>query len=407
MAFTGRLGSGDSAFGSLVFGEEGDPLSQSVTSTLAFLSEANANSAAASGESILVFAQDASALTDHGRSVTSTLAFVSEGSFLNIPVESVIAFVSDAVAQNEPRRSVESILVFAQDLNSSIKSESVQSVIAFDHDTDVHGPVSESVQSIILFAQAVVGGADYQKSADNFIVFAQVAGRAIEADAESIIIFVDAAERKNIAISTLALVSSAIGGKGADVVSDLGLTSTANRLLVAPRSVSSPISFLSSATYTLDRTCVEQNYTPFVGTSNPNYTPPTTTPPTLGSATLTLTYPYTSPTSTLVLRNPEFRNQDTLSFNRINRETRGGTLIVFADPNWPKSQVLSMQVDFLKQSQVDDLLQFFLDSLGKEVGLLDHENRQWRGIILTPDAEVTHAGRENRSVQFQFDGALV
>jgi hypothetical protein len=68
---------------------------------------------------------------------------------------------------------------------------------------------------------------------------------------------------------------------------------------------------------------------------------------------------------------------------------------------------LSLEVQHLKQTQVDDLLDFFLDSLGQEVGLLDHENRQWRGIILTPDAEVTYVGRENRSVQFDFEGELV
>jgi hypothetical protein len=108
-----------------------------------------------------------------------------------------------------------------------------------------------------------------------------------------------------------------------------------------------------------------------------------------------------------VLRNPELANKETLSFDRINRETRGGTLEVYSDPDWPKAKTLSLEVQHLKQSQVDDLLQFFLDSLGQEIGLLDHENRQWRGFILTPDAEVTHVGRENRSVQFDFEGELV
>ena len=56
---------------------------------------------------------------------------------------------------------------------------------------------------------------------------------------------------------------------------------------------------------------------------------------------LTLTFPYVSPTNTLVLRNPEFANKDSLNFNRINRTTRGGALVVFADSDWPKTQTLA------------------------------------------------------------------
>lgn len=409
MSFTGRFGSANSRFGNIEFGADSveNPLEQSVTSTLAFLSEAEANSLSFPLDSTITFAQSASAVIDHSQSVTSTLAFTSTAAFTTIPVASTLALVSSATVVFQPHRSVTDTLAFTQDVNSNIKGATASSTLAFTQDTEVHGPVNESAVSVINFTQEVIGGADYQKSATNTIGFVHVAGRAIEATTDNTIVFTQTAERKNIALSTIVFVSSVSGGKGADPETDLGLTSTAARVLVAPRSASSAIPFLQSATYILERSCTEQNYTPFVGSPNPDFTPPTTTAPTLGHATLTLTYPYTSPTTTLVLRNPEFRNQDTLSFNRINRETRGGTLIVFADPNWPKSQVLKLQVDFLKQSQVDDLLEFFLDSLGKEVGLLDHENRQWRGIILTPDAEITHVGRENRSVQFEFDGALV
>ena len=49
-------------------------------------------------------------------------------------------------------------------------------------------------------------------------------------------------------------------------------------------------------------------------------------------------YPVVSPTVSVTLRSPELGNKDRLQFNRISRETRGGTLIVFADPMWPKVQ---------------------------------------------------------------------
>ena len=147
----------------------------------------------------------------------------------------------------------------------------------------------------------------------------------------------------------------------------------------------------------------------FIGQADdPDFEPPPATPPTLGTATLTLTWPYVTPTSTLVLRNPEFGNSESLAFTRIIRETRGGTLEVYGDPDWPQTTTLSITVDGLPGAIAEDFLQFLEDSLGQEIGLLDWENRQWRGIITTPDAEVTDHGKAcRRSITFEFEGETV
>ena len=121
---------------------------------------------------------------------------------------------------------------------------------------------------------------------------------------------------------------------------------------------------------------------------------------------MTLTFPYVAPTNTLVLRNPEFANKDSLNFNRINRTTRGGTLVVFADSQWPKTQTLALEVRALKPLQADDLIDFFDQSLGLEVGLLDHEGRQWQGIITDPETPVINPERGDYSASFTFEGVL-
>jgi hypothetical protein len=140
--------------------------------------------------------------------------------------------------------------------------------------------------------------------------------------------------------------------------------------------------------------------------ADPNFTPPDTTVPTLGEHKLKLTYPYLLPSLAVTLTNPAFGDKDRLNFNRINRETRGGTLIVYADPKWPKTQTLAIQVDNLNPNQAEDMISFLRISLGQEIGLLDWENRQWRGIITTPDARITHVGRSDRSIAFEFQGRL-
>ena len=72
-----------------------------------------------------------------------------------------------------------------------------------------------------------------------------------------------------------------------------------------------------------------------------------------------------------------------------------------------KQRKVANQVDSMNPSQAEDMITFLRSSLGQEIGLLDWENRQWRGIIITPDARITHVGRSDRSIAFEFQGSLV
>ena len=84
-------------------------------------------------------------------------------------------------------------------------------------------------------------------------------------------------------------------------------------------------------------------------------------------------------TDTLTLKTPNFGNLDRLAFNRVQRETRGGTLVIFADPIWPKIQTLVLSFSALKRDEAQGLLTFIDNHLGEEIGLLDWEHRYWRG----------------------------
>ena len=56
-------------------------------------------------------------------------------------------------------------------------------------------------------------------------------------------------------------------------------------------------------------------------------------------------------TFSVSLRAPNLGNKDRLSFNRVLRETRGGTLVVFADPIWPKVQTNHKESRVQQQKQ--------------------------------------------------------
>jgi hypothetical protein len=122
-----------------------------------------------------------------------------------------------------------------------------------------------------------------------------------------------------------------------NVTSSIEVGSTVGRNVVFNRSVALDFTALQSASF--PSTFVDAIY---------RYCPTTcdgkaaTPPATLSGGTISnffLQYPATGDAiDTLELRPPNLGNKDRLGFNRISRETRGGTLIVFADPMWPKTQ---------------------------------------------------------------------
>lgn len=232
-----------------------------------------------------------------------------------------------------------------------------------------------------------------------------VASRIQFGTASSTLTLTQAAFRRFFASTVLTLTSSAIGQIAKPMSDTLSLTDTAGRLLVFVRPMADSLGLVSSVTAFIDEKGALCQYAPYIG-DGPGAGIPASMP-TLGTAKLTLTYPFVAPTTTLVLRNPQFGNVDRLSFDRINRETRGGTLIMFADLAWPRQQTLNVTVTALTKQQKDNLLGFLALSVGVEIGLLDHESRQWKGIIMTPDATITNNDRGGYTVTFEFEGALL
>lgn len=157
------------------------------------------------------------------------------------------------------------------------------------------------------------------------------------------------------------------------------------------------------------QTCQEKEYTPYTGSSgDASYPAVPSTPPTLGTGTLTLTYPRITPTLTLALKNPKFGNADTLRYTTIERRTRGGDDIVFSDPKWASSQLLELDLVNVAacNTTIDEVVTFLNTSLGKEIGLADWEGRNWKGIILAPDVEITNDATGYR-VKILFQGELL
>jgi hypothetical protein len=196
-------------------------------------------------------------------------------------------------------------------------------------------------------------------------------------------------------LSELSLSQSLSYDKTTLVVSTLELVQTVDPDATFNRSLSSTLN-LSQYTVHID----EDLYAPSPEFSLPNL---------VSTGSVILTYPFFSPIRTVTLRSPEFDNIEQLEFQRINRRTRGGDLTIHRQDYWPIAERLSMNFTNLTHSVGDSLLEFLAVSIGQEIGLLDNENRQWRGLILTPSARLSaDTGRECQySVSIEFEGITI
>lgn len=112
----------------------------------------------------------------------------------------------------------------------------------------------------------------------------------------------------------------------------------------------------------------------------------------------------------VVMRSPEGDDNERLGFNRINRETRGGELNVYSDPNWAEVNTLLFTITALPDGHgncpdvLNQFLNFVHDNLGYEIYLHDWTGVSWRGVITRPDEAATEDADGYWTVTFEFEG---
>lgn len=219
--------------------------------------------------------------------------------------------------------------------------------------------------------------------------------------------------------STLNLSQTVSEGKSKSIpVTDLDLDHTVVLSGIYQRTIEHTNVIGHALTYYVETDCVDKQYAPYIGenTISNAPTPPTIIEPLVAHdpavTRFKLMYPaLATPTDTVELRAPELDNIDRVSFNRISRETRGGKLTVFADPNWPKVQTVIATFIGLTDTEKDDVLDFFVAHIGEEIGMQDWEGREWVGIVSTPNEAAVQDGKScigrGWTLTFEFEGVLV
>jgi len=334
----------------------------------------------------------------------------SSSLFIEVVTDTLSLIQTEVDAGPRPASANNSVSFTHSEIDAGPRPASVNSIISFI-DTEIdRGPRPDSAHhSLGITDSYTIHQSTINLSVTNTLIFAHHGGRVYNISANNTLVFIPMGARITTANNVLTFVELISAGKSEDIENTIVLIQTVITQSTLNKLVVDSLLLTHSGTYQLEgSSCIQHNYTPFVGFSTDiETTPPDVVAPTLSAAIMTLTYPYVSPTTTLVLRNPQFSNKDTLNFNRVNRQTRGGTLIVYANSIWPKIQTLQVEVRWLKPTQLENYLTFLGLSLGKEIGLLDHENRQWRGIITKPDTPVSNPENKDLTISFEFEGELV
>lgn len=112
-------------------------------------------------------------------------------------------------------------------------------------------------------------------------------------------------------------------------------------------------------------------------------------------------------TRELEVRRPDLGNIDELSFQRVNHRSRGGDIIIFRDPDWPKTEVQNLNFTFPTEADAEEFKNFVRETAGELLQYTDHENRVWSGVIQNPDAELVQGGRSAWTINILFEGDQV
>lgn len=276
-------------------------------------------------------------------------------------------------------------------------------------DIDINDPeaIEEYLKTIGLRQSVSTAKSKHNVSAINYLSLSQEAGRGIYVSAANHLHLSHQLEQVlyEIVTSYIHFQQDAVCYKVYGVEQVLELTHTIDIDGIFPESVTSSLNLKSVVSYINVNFC---DYSPGIGDGSYDYTPPSSIAPTLTRrSTTVLTWPYSSPILTVELRNPNFDNVEQFEARRINRRTKGGSLDFYRDESWPKIERLIYSFSVLSEIQRSNLFEFLERSIGQEIGILDFESRQWKGILLTPSSAISEPRKDGYDVSLEFEGELV
>jgi hypothetical protein len=119
--------------------------------------------------------------------------------------------------------------------------------------------------------------------------------------------------------------------------------------------------------------------------------------------TLSVTLSTSDGRYSVTVMSPDFDNTEALQFTRVNKKTRGGDLIIFRDPQWPKSMTFTYTWKYLSMKDRDNLMNFVANTVGQVFNLLDYEGNNHSVYIKNPDTDFSRQQKQFSQVRLDFE----
>lgn len=365
-----------------------------VTDSLSFVDHSPAKFLA-SADSTLTFTEECHRIKE--ATATDSLEFTDVASYFHIiedfyPTGDYLTFIEWAAIVNGKWQFVPDTLSFVSTL-------------------DWHGPIYKQINHYLSYTENIRNNNNYRVTISDLLDPTDWAGRPYNLTATDSLTFVQDGWRGNPIYDSLVFSELAIHAKGGTISSILNLTQTVVVHGSFLRDAGQLLNLGQSTSYYFITPCIDKQYHPFVGTSDvidqvdaPNNNLPITQYVSTTNR-FQLIYPARGGIlDSVILRAPEIDSKDTQAFNRINRETRGGYLVVFSDPQWPKTNTVSCTFTGLTKVEIDTLQSFILNYIGEEIQIVDWEGGLWIGVVLKPNTPATCDGKNKWSIGFEFEG---
>lgn len=265
------------------------------------------------------------------------------------------------------------------------------------------GPRYESAQNNLGLQQGIVDcfGAPWVGiEVEQSLGLVDIAGRGRFQTVNQSINFVQDSFRVFAVEQSLGLSQVLNGGRFLDVHQELNLSDSFSGNAILNRTLTQGDVVKQAFTYFFSSGCDRKRYARFEGAGQGSGIPIQRTEFDAQFSVETVTGPKT----VVQLRSPEMDDRHRISFTRVNRETRGGELNVFADPLWPEASTLLFTITNLKKSQADALQEFFQSTLGQQIKLHDWTGTSWLGVVTTPNEVATEDHTDRWTVLFEFEG---
>lgn len=286
---------------------------------------------------------------------------------------------------------------------SDFGEERGEDTLAFVQVASFTGPRYESAQNNLGLQQGVVAcfgtpwvGIEIEQA----LSLVDIAGRGRFQTVNQSITFVEDAFRVYAVEQSLGLSQVLNGGRFLDVVQELNLSDSFSGNATLNRAITQDGIVKQAFTYFFSSVCDRKRYSRFEGAGQGSGLPLQRVAFDAEFAVETVVGPKT----VVQLRSPEMDDRHRIGFTRINRETRGGELNVFADPLWPEVSTLLFTITNLKKSQADALQDFFQSTLGQQIKLHDWTGTTWLGVVTTPNEVATEDHTDRWTVLFEFEG---